>query len=1056
MGFIFTSNRPKIGGLPVRENGQWKGEINLAATPIRARCRVALSTLSPKESLRRYFYLSRQNKASSHWWDERIMSKAKRPNRIYGREKNKKIQDLKQQEQERRDAHIQEMKAKGTYDDDRGIFNFVAKYKIATYSALTIIAVLAFVVGPAYYAAIQGGPGGGTIDGASDVLATWRGGEITRAEAIRMQEEGQRLQYFYSELVTNAVTYNTKDFMQGETPDFNAFQTARMQQLQLADPWQIAGAPSDPVTVKFLSSIAYKHGMGITTDAIVEHIDENLYKFNTTEQIKSAKEAAFGEQLTKEEIAEKLIPYVSARKLQRLADTGIPLTPNISDRAVTHKLLTEKHQFEIVEMPVNLSETSEPSDRELEETFAALNEYFVDETGLNPIYNNQGRLNILEINNQGFHAFGVRTPRKFGYQYVAFNEDAYDRLAQVQLEASVTEEELKNYYETNIEQYVAPDEILDQLDKEANESSESAETSGETEEEGADGEAAGAEDDPAAEESKKENKEEADDCLTLFQDQEEKAPEETPANSEVEEPNAPPSDSAEENGEKEITEDNETPAEPVEDLSVLDTPIPLEPNIVPEPPKTYKPFEEVKEDVRDEFIRTSKFEKKKQLLDADKLKLTEAMNAFANADDGTNQTQIEKLAKALDQNLEEDADRIRAAAEAEIARLVAEINKSAEGVMTENAEDEESVDTTEQIVLAVSGQTDQPISAAYGQAIAGRNPDAVDFGLPWDDSTPSWVKLVRTGYKAHGGPGTSSDSELFLDSDLLAPHETDSYQSHTYIFWQVIQTKESDFNAGLENDDIRKNTIQSWKKSTALRNTQEAAQGKADDYPDGVDKSLKDLLSPAENEAYDHYTTFPTSMFTLSQFNLQQGGVELASLQKSEVVTEVIETPQPKLDSEDTDSENQGESSEETEEPAPIERKELRPTVTISDIDDLSKIEMFQSMQLNTARAFTAPTGNKVYVVRKMEYSPSANGPSLPMNFFAPAEFGQLVRYLADGRVPTMGGMGSITMGPTALATDNMYRSQQGGGIVTQLSRGFIALLQKEYDYKIPQAPTAQ
>ena len=79
------------------------------------------------------------------------MSKAKRPNRIYGREKNKKIQDLKQQEQDRRDAHIQEMKDKGTYDEGRGIFNFVAKYKIATYSALTIIAVLAFVVGPAYY-----------------------------------------------------------------------------------------------------------------------------------------------------------------------------------------------------------------------------------------------------------------------------------------------------------------------------------------------------------------------------------------------------------------------------------------------------------------------------------------------------------------------------------------------------------------------------------------------------------------------------------------------------------------------------------------------------------------------------------------------------------------------------------------------------------------------------------------------------------------------------------------------------------------------------------------
>ena len=113
-------------------------------------------------------------------------------------------------------------------------------------------------------------------------------------------------------------------------------------------------------------------------------------------------------------------------------------------------------------------------------------------------------------------------------------------------------------------------------------------------------------------------------------------------------------------------------------------------------------------------------------------------------------------------------------------------------------------------------------------------------------------------------------------------------------------------------------------------------------------------------------------------------------------------------------------------------------------------------MQVNTALALTAPTGRKVYVVRKMEYNPSANDPSLPMNFFAPAEFEQLVRYLADGRVSAMGGMGSITMGPTALATDNMYRSQQGGGIVTQLSRGFIALLQKEYDFKFSQAAANQ
>jgi predicted house-cleaning noncanonical NTP pyrophosphatase (MazG superfamily) len=985
------------------------------------------------------------------------MSKAKRPNRIYGREKNKQIQELKQHEQEKRDAHIQKMKKQDNYDDGRSIFDFVAKYKIATYSALTIIAVLAFVVGPAYYAAIQGGPGGGPVAGASNVLATWRGGEITQGEAIRMQEEGQRLQYFYSELVTNAVTHKTKDFLQGETPDFNAFQEARMKELQTADPWQIAGAPSDPVTVKFLSTIAYKHGMGITAKAIADHIEETLYQNNTTEQIKEAKEAAFEEQLTKEEIAEKLIPYVSARKLQRLADTGIPLTPNLSDRAVTHKLLTDKYQFEIIEIPVNVTDSDDYAAADLNERFTAFKEIFVDETGLNRIYNNQGLPNVQEINNQRFHAFGVRTPRKFGYQYVAFNEDAYDRLAQVQLEESVTEEELQNYYETNIEQYIAPAEVLDQVDKEAGDNSEPGETSGEAEGENTDEEAPDAEE-PAAEQSKNGNTDEDADCLILFQDENEKAKEESPANSEPEATEDTPPEPTEENAEKEETEDNEAPAEPVEDLSVLDTPIPLEPNVVPEPPKTYKPFEEVKEEVRDEFIRTAKFEKKKQLLDADKLKLTEAMNAFASADDGNNQTRTKKLAKALDQDqkeYEEDAAQIKAEAEAELARVVAEINQAAEGVLAENTVNEESLEA-EQIVLAVSGQTDTPISAAYGQAIAGRNPDAVDFGFAWDDTTPSWVKLVRTGYKAHGGPGTSSDSDLFLESDLLTPHETDSFQSHTYIFWQVVQTKESDFNDGLENADIRKNTIQSLNKSTALLNAQETAQTKAEGYSNGDDASLKELMSNDENESYDYYTTFPTSMFTLSQFNLQQGGVELATLQKAEVVTEVIEAAQSEPGDEETVSENQDESTVETKEVDSIERKELRPTVTVSDIDDSSKIRMFQSMQVNTAIALTAPTGRKVYVVRKMEYNPSANDPSLPMNFFAPAEFEQLVRYLADGRVSARGGMGSITMGPTALATDNMYRSQQGGGIVTQLSRGFIALLQKEYDYKTPQAPANQ
>ena len=75
-------------------------------------------------------------------------------------------------------------------------------------------------------------------------------------------------------------------------------------------------------------------------------------------------------------------------------------------------------------------------DEELASQLTDLREIFVDETGLN-------QFGELQINNQTFHPLGVRTPRKFGYQYAAFNEDAFDRLAQVQLEESVTEDELR-------------------------------------------------------------------------------------------------------------------------------------------------------------------------------------------------------------------------------------------------------------------------------------------------------------------------------------------------------------------------------------------------------------------------------------------------------------------------------------------------------------------------------------------------------------------------------------------------------------------------------------
>ena len=1015
------------------------------------------------------------------------MSKAKRPNRIYGRQKDKQIQTIKDRQQEKRQKNIEKMKDEGKYEG-RSIFDFVSENKNISYSVLTIIAVLAFVVGPAYYAAIQGGPNGGPVAGANEILATWKNdGEITRGEANRMQEEGQRLQFFFSALVQNAVAHKTNDFLQ---TDISVYQEQRLSETLIADPWQISSAPSDPITVKFLSSIADDFGMGITKEEIIVHIEEKLYPYNSTKQITKAKDDAFGEQIAKDEIAEKLVPYVAARKMQRFADSGIPMTPNISDRAVTHQMLTEKHQFEILELPLKPEDAGTPTEADLEDQLANMREIFLDETGLNP-------LTGFQFNNQTYYTLGVRTPRKFGYQYVAFNEDAYDRLAQVQLEENVTEAELLNYYETNIEQYVKPDDVFDDLEKEATQGSEEANSEGADSETGdtddSDDANSSTPEEDATPESNEENGDEAaeqiDDCLNFFQDESD-TPQEEATEQDSDTVTVEDNDSTDDNSTENVgapeeipTPDEESPedTQEVEDLTGLDTPIPLEPNIVPEPPKTYKPYEEVKDDVLDAYIRTSKFEEKKKLLEAHKAKLTQAMNAFADGDSGNEQARSVRIAAALDQGNLEDAKKIRQEAAKELARVVAEINADAEGVLTdvpETTDSEGDAGKAAQIVLAVTGNTDHTptynnpdnksvsvISAAYGQAISGRNPDAEDFGLPWDDSTPSWGKFVRIAYQAHGGPGSTPDSNLFLDSDFLIPHETDAYQNHSYVFWQVEQTNETPFDAGLENEELRANVVYSWQKLNALKSLQEKAQRLAESIPSGdATVSLKEALSAEEiGESPTIYTTFPTSTFRLSQFNFQGGGIELGTLQKFEVATSMVDAPLPDTSEEgESQADNDGSAAEATAEsateegtdegasetPEQIEKKELQPTDTISDISDSSKMVMFQQMEVNSTMSFTSTTGRVVYIVRKIEYNPSSEDPTLPPDFFAPTGFDSLLQYLADGRVPGRPGMGSFTIGPTATATDNLYRSPQGGGTVTQLSRSFIALLQDEYDYQ--------
>ncbi len=1055
------------------------------------------------------------------------MSKAKRPNRIYGRQKDKQIQELKQRQQEKHDDYIQKMKNEGTYEG-RSMFDFVSEYKTISYSVLTIIAVLAFVVGPAYYAAIQGGPNSGPMQGAGETLATWNGGSIERAEAIRIQEDGQRLQQFFSALANNALMFRMKDMA---TPNFMAIMSD-------VDPWQIGSQPSDPVTVKFLSTIANDYGIGVTADSIETHLQKNVYEYNTSEQIRAAKQAAFDKQLETDAIAEMLVPYVAARKMQRLADTGIPMSPAISDRGVIHKMLSTKHQFEILEIPVNQDAiTSVPDEDELEARLEAFREYYRDETGLN-------QFGPLQVNNQNFLPFGARTPRKFGYQFVAFDEDAYDRYARVLFEAGIEEDDLKTYYETNIENYIAPEDVFENIENEAE--GDGGTEDGGTEDGGTDDSTddqteADSGEDPAGEADSTEENETAedasetpaaeDDCVTLFQDEPEQPADEaeeatetepTEADDNSDDAPAEPDSTEDEAADESATGEDEKESE--EDLSGLDTPIPLEPNVIAPAPKTYLPYEEVADRVREDYIRTSISTYKDEMLGAHKQQITDAMDAFANAESSSGEQRFAYLASVLDVDNIEEAESIKQAAAAELAKAIAEIQKDAAGILSEDVKDADGnvIEAGEQIVLATLGQTDFPISAAYGQAISGRNPNAADFGLEWDETTPSWIKLVRTAYKAHGGPGSNPESDIFIENDFLTPHESQfSTQKTTYVFWQVEQTKETPFDAGLENEEVKQNLIDGWKYSKAIDAARKRADSIAALYTaDNGDQPFSQIVDDTAD--LEIYKTFPTAMVKLSQFN-PQGGVELGTIQKFEIVTNSVPAPiqdnPDKTEEESTEEEAteeeaaeeeatgdeateedsaEGESTEEddtseceaeedvepaeeaakpdvpeadesesvvpeadnsesdvkeTDEPEMIEVAEMMPTVTISDISDGDKQYMFQQMEVNKVQVFASITGRVFYVVRKIEYKPTKDDPTLPFDFFSPVEFDQLVKYLADGRSPGMGGMGGMIAGMTVSATDNMYRSPQGnGGTVANLSSAFIAVLQKKYNYATPQS----
>ena len=122
------------------------------------------------------------------------------------------------------------------------------------------------------------------------------------------------------------------------------------------------------------------------------------------------------------------------------------------------------------------------------------------------------------------------------------------------------------------------------------------------------------------------------------------------------------------------------------------------------------------------------------------------MDAFANAEtkDGTiYSVKLPELLARLpsnpgDSDEPDEATKLIQQAEAVLIAEMEKIEAKAEGIMTVSpvTEEGEEKEEPEQINLMDIGSTSKLISAAYGQAISGRVPGALDFGFEeWDDTS---------------------------------------------------------------------------------------------------------------------------------------------------------------------------------------------------------------------------------------------------------------------------------------------------------------------------------
>ena len=979
------------------------------------------------------------------------MAKSKRPNRVHGRNKGDQLERIKKDQDRQHQDRIDAQKKAGTFQGP-SMFAIVTKHKTIAYSSLTVIAVLAFVIGPAYFAAVQGGPNQGEFRGDGSTLAKWTTANgdysITNTEVINLQNRSQELQQFIATLTQNA-------FQNDQSIDFTAL-----------DPFSVGFQPMHPVHLSFLASIANQYNMGVSTEQADAYL-QNIAGNNTPEQIKDAQESTIGDSASKRRTLELLAKIISARRLAQMGGLGVPQAPSISDRWASYKLLTDQHQFEILTVAVDASKvTDEPTPEELEEMLATGREHLTDDSGLTPTFGSR-------IDDAIYRNGGARTPTKYQYQFLAINHDAFEALATKQIEnyISVNEDVLHEYYLKNIETYPAPEKTLDDINTQAEgEPDEGAKTEGDNEDADDEGESKN----ETADESPKENsaapekpaaKPESDDgCLTQDADN--------------------PAEGAATEGDASEGE-TETP----EDLSGLDTPIPLEPNVDPaslvDPdspaPFIAQPFEEAHDKVREDYIRTNVPTRVHALIDVELQVIKLRVATYADSKyGGTAKTNFETVYDAINKSQSTVSDGFVEAADKHMTAIALEVNNKlskeymeavlatektestpattsddCDDVETDTGEGENDsdvptdADTDEDIAppVFIEFHTSPLISAIHGLMISQRNPSSNSFGYEqpiaenpyggFDEHSVSWHKLVRTAYNVHNQPGTPPPTQtLFTTSRFFEVQEKESGEfgpTYTYVYWQINETLSTSFDEiTLDNWEVKSNLIAGWQLAKAKQNAIAEAEVLVNHYTKNGDNAIS--LSTLSKEAgSDAFTTTPTSVLRAQTTGGFGGGMQMVP-EANFIYKEL--TAQQILDN-ITITEEQEKH---------VERQ-------IPDIYDpvgnaaSAAIRIFTKLTVGGSPVIISDSTNRyVYLVRKIEVSePPVTDPDAPAPENSIEGFGTLIQYVRSGTL----GPGAFSQFMNAGATDTMYRgTQQAPGTIGTISNAFMSYLQESHGFE--------